>query len=76
MPTGPTVPNGPGNGGTASPSTFLAFGSGFPQVCWMGLSDFNNKELRNLETTDYQFFDFFYDELPSGLTIETVEEKF
>ena len=44
MPTGPTVPNGQGNGGTASPSTFLAFGSGFPQVCWMGLSDFKIRD--------------------------------
>lgn len=54
MPTGPTVPNGQGNGGTASPSTFLAFGSGFPQVCWMGLSDFEirDREIRNLETAE------------------------
>ena len=38
----------------ASPSTFLAFGSGFPQVCWMGLSDFKirDREIRNLETTE------------------------
>ncbi len=37
-----------GNGGTASPSTFLAFSSGFLQVC-CGVSAFH--EMRNLKTT-------------------------